>query len=200
MSTGGGYLFRGLIAGARLACFDRRAMALLPSDVTGFWRSFWALPLALPGYLLLYSLPNPAGIEDPVPGDAATADVIATVASTSDGLGVYGDVLLDLFAWASFPLLLLIMARRTGVARGFVTYVPARNWLSLVQVYLMVGVIALAAASPPALAGLVTTLALAALIAMEWFMTRLTLGLSSAVVTLIVLLSIFWPIVLARLV
>jgi len=200
VSAGGGDLLRGIRGGLGLARFDRRALELLRIDVGGFWHSFTALLLAIPGYLLLYSLPVPGqGVATPSPDEEAAADVIATMAAGTDHFGLLGDVLVDLLAWASFPLVLLILARRTGVDRGFVPYVVARNWLSMVQVYVMVAVIATAGVLPAPLAGLLTTLALAALIGMEWFMTRLTLGLNSGAVTLIVLMAILWPILLARL-
>ncbi len=123
--------------------------------------SFLAAAICLPIFLLLRLGAGPAGIV-PDPARALTADLIAFVCS-----------------WAGFALASLPMAEAMGRRVLWPRFIAAWNWVNLVQY------VVLAVLSVPGLLGLpgmvadtLSLLGLGYALWLQWFATRIGLGLS----------------------
>lgn len=106
----------------RLGQRDPGGLADLDSSREGFWRSFRAALLVLPGYALMIFL-------EPVSfGQVQATDPVAAI-------------LVDLIAyvifWTSMPVLMPYLCRAFGREKHYTTYVVADNWAQIPQAYLM---------------------------------------------------------------
>ncbi len=106
--------------------FLRRAEAMRFFDVSvdGFWRSFGAIWLVLPGYAVIALAVRRMTPDDPA---AAAAPVAVFVAALLVRLAV---------DWVALPLLLALVARPLGIAGRYVPFIVARNWATVLAVYL----------------------------------------------------------------
>ncbi len=106
------------------AAFDlflgrRAALARFDLTVGGFWTSFLGFLFCLPANFLLKAADNRIGQEAGIP-----------IESVTDGFGLQlFDMVLD---WTVFPLLLALIARPLGFARGFVPFIIVRNWAAVI--------------------------------------------------------------------
>jgi hypothetical protein len=104
--------------------FLGRADAIRGFDLTveGFWRSFFAIVLGAPGYLLtaIAVREGMLGNTDPAAGPTGGAFLADAIVGY---LGV----------WLALPLLFALVARRLGVSGTFPTFVVARNWASVIE-------------------------------------------------------------------
>jgi hypothetical protein len=93
------------------------AMRNFDVSVDGFWRSFAAVLLVVPSYLLAVLAERQlAAVTDPA---APLQDGASFVIHNAIGLG------LD---WVALPLILALLARPLGIARRYPAFVVARNW------------------------------------------------------------------------
>ena len=175
---------RSLLASWLLFLRRPQGYALLDLSEAGFWRSFSAILLVAPLYLWASRL------EARLPGQEAPAPSI--------GWDLFG-LLLQWFGW---PLIVAGLARLAGLTQGFVRYVVAYNWSS---------VLVMAAFLPPMLlygaglvgAGVVFTLSLAALLASlyyRWHIARSAFETQGAVAFALVLADLVLGIAVNRLV
>ncbi len=167
----------GIMAAMLLACHRPEGLALLTGGedrrVQTAIRSFWALPLALPGFVFLHLV----GLQEA--GQAAT------------GRGFAMALLGFVIGWLGFPLLVHMLAVRTGRGRLWPGFVAIWNWCSLVQQVM------LASAVLPSLLGLPTFIsqvswlvALGWAIWLEWFALQLTLTLRGRAAAALVVMDI----------
>ena len=97
------------------------AMRRFDISMTGFWRSFRAIVLVLPAYLVT-SLAEPAiNAADPLP-----VDEISGAAYLLDSLLALG---LD---WIALPIVLALAAGPLGISHRYGAFVIARNWASVI--------------------------------------------------------------------
>lgn len=122
-----GSLSQALSGAVALARFDPAGLARFDFSHDGFWRSFSAVAVAVPGVVALALL---------VPQifarmKAAVPDLpIADGAMPAAGPGfVLFEVAGFLAGWAFFPLAMIWLARRFDLGRHYVPLIVTRNWI-----------------------------------------------------------------------
>ncbi len=100
------------------------AFALFNLTEAGFWRSFAAIVLVAPVYLLAARLGIPAQ-------GAASAQGRAVV-----GVALLTGVLVLALQWVSWPLLMVFVTRALGLSRHYARYIIIYNW-STVLIFLV---------------------------------------------------------------
>jgi hypothetical protein len=166
-----------LLGSWRLAHLDPSGMAYFDRSRDGFWHSFYAALIVLPGFYLLTLTRVP---------DAAL-----------DRSGLFTVLLVETIGyianWAAFPLVMISLARWLDRDARYFDFMVAYNWSSVVQMaaYLLVTLVSVMGILPEAVADtLIFTVTLAVLY-YEWFIARTALeipGLPAATVVLIDLL------------
>ena len=110
-------LQRGLTGAWRLFLGKRDAVRLFDTSFRGFWRSFMAIVLVLPIYVLYVGAERRMILSD-MPEGALFPEI-------PFGLTRVLALVLD---WAAFPLVAGLLARPLGFARHYVRLVVAFNW------------------------------------------------------------------------
>jgi hypothetical protein len=112
----------GLTGAIRLFRADPRAMQAFDVSIDGFWKSFLAVVVILPLYLV-YLHGEWSGL--------ATRVVDAGEAPSFAGFLVVRLFILAI-DWLAYPLIVLAAARPLGISKRVVPYVIAQNWASVV--------------------------------------------------------------------
>lgn len=94
------------------------ALGRFDLTVHGFWTSFAGFLFCLPANFLLMAADHRIAIEAGV-----------EVGALSDGLWI--QILDIVLEWTVFPVLLALIARPLGMARGFVPFIVVRNWAAV---------------------------------------------------------------------
>lgn len=148
---------RALAASLLLARGRTEGMGLFDLSVEGFWRSFIAGVLIIPGYLLLVV---DQYARAPLPAEPGT---IAAVEALSYALG-----------FVAFPLAAAGLTWFLGLGRRYVPLIVASNWATLPQVGLMLAALVVGVVLPPLRSVLFALAALATLV-YQWFVVRTAL-------------------------
>ena len=118
----GGKEIRRSLEAAWLLFLNRpEAMRLFDASIVGFWRSFQAIGLIVPVYVLTV-------IADE---QHLLTDAIAERGFSEPGFLIGKAVALGV-DWIAFPILLALAARPLGIARAYPAYIVARNWAAVV--------------------------------------------------------------------
>lgn len=160
-----------------------RAEGLRSFDLSeaGFWRSFSAIGLALPAY-------------------------VVTVAVERQRLGILGsdqavlgslwlDALVALAYGASFlalPVAMIGISRRLGLTDRYVAFVTVTNWISVLGLLTLSfpGILLLIGWATPDLSTFFTLAFAVLLVRTQWFATKATLGVSGVSALAVVLLGL----------
>jgi hypothetical protein len=106
---------RGLTGAWRLFLGRREAIRLFDTSFRGFWRSFLAIILVLPIYVLYVG--------------AERRMILSEIPNGFDELGFAMTRLVALaLDWIAFPLVAGLLARPLGFAEGYVRLIVAFNW------------------------------------------------------------------------
>jgi len=108
-----------LIHGAwRVARMDPDALDYFDLTIDGFWRSFAALLVVAPFYIifLILNYGNQAGLELP------TAPVVSTEFYVAVKLVAY------IIGWLAFPLIMVPILRLLDLSQNYVPYIIVWNW------------------------------------------------------------------------
>ena len=166
----------GIYAAWRLLLFDRAAIRIVDKTIDGFWKSFYAAVIALPGVIILRVLFIDANPE------------MVSQAGTNRIAMVFA---LDyVYQWILFPLLMAHVAEAIGRRRQYVTFIVARNWSQVIQVAIILppAVILFAGGSGDPGAGWLLLIAAHAVTwVYGWFIARTALDISGQAAALIVL-------------
>lgn len=108
---------RGLTGAWRLFLGKREAVRLFDTTYTGFWRSFLAVILVLPIYVLYIGSERRMILAD-MPLDAPFDELSFALTR----------VLALAIDWAAFPLVTALLARPLGFANHYVRLIVAFNW------------------------------------------------------------------------
>jgi hypothetical protein len=157
----------------RLAVGDRRGLGFFDTSLDGFWRSFRAAAICFPLYLILVGFRV-----GPVEWERSGVPVVLIVETIS-----------YVISWVAFPLLILPLARLIGRENRFLAFMVVYNWSQIPQTVLFV-LVALDGASGLLTPGSLAFARLAAAIAVlvyEWYIARVTLAITGAQATLIVI-------------
>ena len=164
--TGAILLLRGEPAG--MGCFDL--------SVDGFWKSFAAVLLVVPGYVLLLIEQYAA---TGLPADLMTVVFVETLAYAA--------------GCVAFPIVAVLLTRLMGLGGRYVPLIVAGNWSSLPQIGFLLAAL-LVSLAVPSVRPMVFLAATLAAVTYQWFVARTALqttGLTAfGLVVVDVLLSI----------
>jgi hypothetical protein len=103
-----------------------QGMAEFDLGVEGFWRSFRAIWLTLPAYVL-------ASILEFQRLSAPPAGTSATLADPPEGFAFIAEKTLALgLDWVALPIVLALIAPRIGVSRTYPAFIIVRNWAAVI--------------------------------------------------------------------
>ena len=169
----------GIYGAWRLLLFDRSGLQYIDSTIDGFWKSFYAAVVALPGVYILRLLFLDTNPE--VLAETGTARIVLVFAID------YA------YQWILFPLVMFSIAEAIGCSRHYVTFIVARNWSQILQIAIVLPAAALFAAGSsdePGIGPLVLLAAYAVTWVYAWFIARTALDLSRQAATVIVLVEL----------
>jgi hypothetical protein len=116
-------IVRSLTGAWRLFLDRSDAMRFFDVSVDGFWRSFGAILLVLPAFILV------------VLSDRARIVTDALLSEGFDGSSFLANRAVWLaLNWVALPILLAVAAQPLGVSRTYASYVVARNWCAVLTV------------------------------------------------------------------
>lgn len=175
------------LQGAWLLLFNKpEGLQWFDQSLEGFWRSFRVVFLLLPLFWISSVAEKKLILEE-------TDLDIGTFAEADYWLSQLTIIGLD---WIALPLLMAALAGPLGISRGYVPFVVARNWTSLLAAipYVLTAMLYITGIIP---SGVMVLLSLATLLVVLWYrfnVTRLTLqtgvGLTLGVVVLDLILSL----------
>ncbi len=171
----------GIYGAWQLAKFDAQGLRFFDNSVEAFWRSFYASVIVLPAYAILVLLRL---TEMPVTQGSLA---VLMVEGTAYVIG-----------WTAFPLVMHALARMLDRSQFYCRYIAAYNWSMVLRIALFLLVTATAASGilPAAMAGLITFVAIVAILAYQWFIARVGLEVSAAGACGIVFLDLVISLVL----
>lgn len=167
---------RAIYGAWRLAHLDVAGMSFFDRSVEGFWKSFFAAVLVLPGYVLILMM-HAAG------GDGYSAGPARILVVES---------LTYVIAWVAFPLVMFYLAQNIGRAGEYTGYIVAFNWAQILEIaaFLPVKAVTTAQLLPEPLGGLLSLALDILVLAYEWFIARTALRMTGQGAAGIVLLTL----------
>ena len=151
----------GLFGAWRLAHFDSSGMQYVDDTVEGFWKSFFAAVIALPGYGALRAIAMVSN-----PEALPTASWPRTVAVFA---------IAYVIAWTSFPVVMTVVAEILDRRDQFIRLIVAYNWSAVIQVAVLLPVAVLVAAGGGGASVLLYFAVMAAIMVYLWFIVRTAL-------------------------
>jgi hypothetical protein len=147
----------------------------------GFWRSFAAILLTLPAYIVSVAFERlRLGLLQP---DHPLLDDLWI-----DVVVAFGHVA----SFASLPLAMIWIARRLGLEKAYVPFVIVTNWITVIGLLVLSvpAMLLLIGWATPGLASMFSLAFAIVILRLQWFATKATLGLSSLPAFGIVMLGI----------
>ena len=147
----------------------------------GFWHSFAAILLTVPAYIVSLALERlRMGYRLP---DTALLD------------NLWIDIVVGLGHVASFvalPLAMIWLSRSLGLTSRYVPFVVVTNWITVAAMLVLSfpALLLLVGWAPPALAGLFTLAFFVIVLRLQWFATKVSLGVPSILAFAIVSLGL----------
>ncbi|MSO70935.1 MAG: hypothetical protein EXQ88_02810 [Alphaproteobacteria bacterium] len=160
----------------RLAQLDRRGMTLFEATPEGFWKSFVAAAIVLPGHAIFNFLEDKT-IAAPLWREIAVW-LIAYV-----------------IGWVTFPLAMTGICDLIDRRARYVGYIVAANWCSVLQTALLIPLAVLSAYGGWA-ATLLYVIAFFAMLAYDWYVARVALEIDGFTAAGVVFLSVLiWQLI-----
>jgi hypothetical protein len=162
---------------------NRRVEGLQAFDMSehGFWRSFTAIWLTLPAYVVSVAFERlRLGVLQP---DHSLLD------------NVWLDIVVALAHAASFvalPLVMIVVARKMRLTHRYVPFVIVTNWINVIGLMVLSApaILLLLGWATPALATFFTIAFAVVVLRLQWFATKVTLGVSGLFALNVVALGI----------
>lgn len=153
----------GIYGAWRLALLDQNAMTYFDRTAEGFWKSFFAAAIVVPGYIILLFLDPGSG------GEGAGWLRVVVVHAAAYTLG-----------WTVYPLAVSQICNTIGKAEKFIGFIVALNWSKVIQmvVYLPIIVLTSTGAVTPGGVALLTGLMYVLVLGYQWIVTRAALEVS----------------------
>ena len=173
-------MMNALFGAYRLACFDAGGMRYFDTSIGGFWRSFFAAVLIAPFYAIFQWLRFRVDAPDVDPFRHTCVEVISYV-----------------IAWVLFPLVMVSLAKFLDREQHYLRYIVAYNWAAVLQNALImpIGMVAILGGPEIGPADFLSLVALVAVLAYMWFVTRTALdidgGTAATIVALDFILGLF---------
>ncbi len=166
-----------------VALLNRRMEGVRAFDMSeaGFWRSFGAIWLTLPAFVVMVALERRRlGLAQDGGPLLEASGLTALVA-----LG-------HLAVFLAMPLAMIGIARRLGLTARYVPFVIVTNWIMAVEILVLAvpGSLLLVGWATPGLAGFFAACFLVVLLRVHWFAAKATLGVSGSVAAGITVLGI----------
>lgn len=166
-----------------LALLNSRVEGLKAFDMSerGFWRSFTAIWLTLPAYIVSVALTRKQlGLLQPERSllDSAWIDTVVALGHIA--------------GFAALPVAMVFIARRLNLTGRYVPFVIVTNWISVIGLLALSvpAVLLLLGWATPSLASLFSLAFAVIVLRVQWFATKATLGLSGLAALAIVLLGL----------
>ncbi|MFP3943972.1 MAG: hypothetical protein ACLFWF_08770 [Alphaproteobacteria bacterium] len=130
--SGQGHIGRSLTGALALARFDRRGLEYFDFSYDGFWRSFNAIPAALPLIAIwtFVTVQQAAQSAEPAGGETAQMLLPQNVPAF-----IVVQVLSFAAAWLFFPVAMIWVARLLRMGDRYVPLIVANNWGGLAATY-----------------------------------------------------------------
>ena len=147
----------------RLARLDASGLDLFGDDAEAFWRSFYAMLIAAPGFVILVAL-RLSGLE-------LTSGPIHTLLIEAISYVV---------GWFAFPFIMLYVADQLDRRERFFRYIAAYNWAVVLQIALLLAVnfLVLGVTMPAVVTGYIGFATTVAVLVYWWFIARVGLDIS----------------------
>ena len=172
-----GELAKALFGVWRLARLDPNGLQYLDDSIEGFWKSFFAGVIVLPGFLILQLL------------ELAFVQEAAVVESWPRVLAVWG--IAYVLQWTLFPIATAYVTAEIGRRDEFMRFIVALNWASVIQIAIAVPAVAMQFVIGPDGFGIFLFLLISlALLFYSWFITKTALNVSGLVAVGLVVLNI----------
>lgn len=166
-----------------LALLNSRVEGLKAFDMSerGFWRSFTAIWLTLPAYIVSVALARKQlGLLQPEHGllDNVWIDTVVALGHVA--------------GFAALPVAMIFVARRLNLTGRYVPFVIVTNWISVIGLLALSvpAILLLLGWATPALASLFSLAFAVIVLRVQWFATKTTLGISSAAALAVVMLGL----------
>lgn len=165
------------------AFLNRRTDGLAEFEISlpAFWRSFAAMALTLPAYVVELATVR-RGLGGTVPGAGLFDDrgLAALVAA--------GHVL----AFLALPVAMIFVARRCGLGHRYVPFVIVTNWLQVFASLMLAvpGALLVLGWEPPGLTAVFTFAFTVIVVHVQWFATRVTLEVGAALAAAVTALGV----------
>jgi hypothetical protein len=164
-------LSAGVYGAWRLAHLDSKGHTYFDRSIEGFWKSFWAAAVVLPGYIILLAL-----------------QLSETEVTASAGRLVIVEAISYIIGWTAFPLAVFYIAPVIDRQEQYLGYIVAHNWAEVVQIGLLLPVTIVAALG--ILPSAITLFAMLAILYYEWFIAKTALAVDGLVAFGIVVLNL----------
>ena len=158
-------LKRSIFGAWLMARFDQNGLLFFENSVGAFWRSYWAALLAAPAYVTL---------------------VIIRAQDSTHAVGPLSAITIQtssyIIGWFAMPFVMLYVCRIINKEDQFLKYFIAYNWATLLQVTLIfvIAILAKFGVFPSVLSGILTFIAIMAILVYQGFIARIALIIPSA--------------------
>lgn len=169
---------RSLIGAWRLFLDRSDAMRFFDVSVDGFWRSFGAILLILPAYILVLL------------ADQARIPTEAMAGGSFDATAFFANrAFWLLLNWVALPFLLALVAGPLGFSRTYASYVVARNWCAVLTVapFGLIALLTLAGLLSNEIASVISLAIIVVVIRFDYLIARRALGADVGLAVAVVL-------------
>ena len=164
----------------RLARFDADGMQYFDNSLKGFWHSFQAAILVLPLFLItMYVRWIHLGLDV----SAVRFFLIEMIAYV--------------FAWVAYPVIMPYVARYFDREKNYIRTIIAYNWASVLQNLIYTPVAILGLSGTPG-AGLLTLMALFAILGYSWYVAKTALDIHPSAAWIVVGVDILLSIAISQ--
>ena len=102
----------------RIARMDQNALNYFTISIEGFWRSFIAILIVAPFYLIFLLLNH----------DQLSAIEVSTEAATSKEFYVLMKLIAHILGWLVFPVVMIPISRLMDLSQRYIPYIIVWNW------------------------------------------------------------------------
>ncbi len=102
----------------RIARMDQNALNYFNISIEGFWRSFIAILIVAPFYLIFLVLNH----------DQLSAIEVSTEAATSKEFYVLMKLIAHILGWLVFPVVMIPISRLMDLSQRYIPYIIVWNW------------------------------------------------------------------------
>lgn len=161
----------------RLAHLDKNGLQYLDDSIAGFWNSFYAAIIVLPGFVILQLL------------ELAFRQEAVVVESWPRVLAVWS--IAYVLQWTLFPIATAYITAEIDRRDEYLRFIVALNWASVIQVTVAVPAVTLQVVMGPNSAGVFFFILISlALLFYSWFISKTALNVSGAVAAGLVVLNL----------